>query len=117
MAGRNGKALRLDGRNRFTARAPQLDALTIDRDQFLQEMRDGGVSCSVHWRPLHLHPYYQDTFDWTADSLPVASAQWVRLVSLPLFSAMRRDEIDAVVATVRTVCSRATRLKRGLTPV
>ena len=94
----------------------RLDALTIDRDQFLQEMRHEGVSCSVHWRPLHLHPYYQDTLDWTADSLPVASAQWVRLVSLPLFSAMRRDEIDAVVATVRTVCSRATKLKRRLTP-
>ena len=58
------------------------------------------MSCSVHWRPLHLHPYYEETFGWRPDDLPVASDVWPRLVSLPLFSAMRRDEIDAVVSAV-----------------
>ena len=48
-----------------------------------------GVSCSVHWRPLHLHPYYEQTFGWRPADLPVASEVWTRLVSLPLFSAMR----------------------------
>ena len=87
----------------------RLEALTIDRDQFIQELHQEGVSCSVHWRPLHLHPYYEQTFGWQPADLPVASEVWTRLISLPLFSAMRRDEIDAVVNAVRTVCGRASR--------
>jgi dTDP-4-amino-4,6-dideoxygalactose transaminase len=87
----------------------RLEALTVDRSQFIQELHKSGVACSVHWRPLHLHPYYEQTFGWRPADLPVASEVWMRLVSLPLFSAMRRDEIDAVVNTVRNVCALASR--------
>jgi dTDP-4-amino-4,6-dideoxygalactose transaminase len=87
----------------------RLDALAIDRNQFIQDLNQEGVSCSVHWRPLHLHPYYEQTFGWRPEDLPVASEVWTRLISLPLFSAMRREEIDAVVNGVRTVCGRASR--------
>ena len=79
----------------------------IDRDTFIRELLETGVSCSVHWRPLHLHPYYEQTFGWRPADLPVASEVWTRLVSLPLFSAMRREDIEAVVDAVRTVCARA----------
>ncbi len=68
-----------------------------------------GVSCSVHWRPLHLHPYYEETFGWQPADLPVASAVWARLVSLPIFSTMASHEIDAVVDAVRAVCGRSSR--------
>ena len=44
----------------------RLDALAIDRNQFMQELNQAGVACSVHWRPLHLHPYYEQTFGWRA---------------------------------------------------
>jgi perosamine synthetase len=85
----------------------RLNTLAIDRGRFIQELRDEGISCSVHWRPLHLHPYYEQAFGWSPSDLPVASAQWQRLVTLPLFSAMRAEEVDAVVAGVAAVCSRA----------
>jgi perosamine synthetase len=81
-----------------------LEALGIDRDGFIQELRRDGVASSVHWRPLHLHPYYSQTFGWREGDLPVASTVWQRLISLPLFSSMREQEIDAVVAAVRRVC-------------
>jgi dTDP-4-amino-4,6-dideoxygalactose transaminase len=93
----------------------RLDALAIDRNRFIQELREEGISCSVHWRPLHLHPYYEETFGWAPGDLPVASAEWKRLVSLPLFSAMRPDEIDAVVDAVRNVCSRASKARMAHT--
>ena len=51
-----------------------LDRLTIDRNQFIDEIRRCGVGCSVHWRPLHLHPYYEETFTWRPEQLPVATA-------------------------------------------
>jgi len=88
----------------------RLESLTIDRDSFANELGQLGVSCSVHWRPLHLHPYYEQTFGWSPDDLPVASAVWKQLVSLPLFSTMGRREVDAVVSAVRATCRRSSRL-------
>lgn len=82
----------------------KLDRLDVDRDAFIAALRDAGIGCSVHWRPLHLHPYYQDTFGWTAGHCPVATREWRRLVSLPIFPAMRDDEIAAVVSAVSAIC-------------
>jgi dTDP-4-amino-4,6-dideoxygalactose transaminase len=87
----------------------RLETLAIDRNSFIRELSHEGVSCSVHWRPLHLHPYYEETFGWAPSDLPVASAVWTRLISLPLFSTMSSLEIDAVVNAVRAACSRSSR--------
>jgi perosamine synthetase len=87
----------------------RLEELTIDRDIFMRELAAQGISCSVHWRPLHLHPYYADTFGWQPAHLPAASAVWTRLISIPIFSAITRREIDAVVEAIRSVCGRASR--------
>jgi len=90
----------------------RLDRLAIDRNAFMVQLRERGVGCSVHWRPLHLHPYYEDTFRWRPEHLPEASRQWPRLVSLPLFPGMRDDERNHVVAVVRELC--ACHAERGL---
>ncbi len=83
----------------------RLDRLAIDRNTFMDELKHAGVGCSVHWRPLHLHPYYQETFGWRAEQLPVATAQWERLISLPIFPSMREEETLAVVERVRDLCA------------
>lgn len=82
----------------------RLERLAIDRDAFFEAMRARGVACSVHWRPLHRHPYYAETFGWEPEHLPVASAAWKRLVSLPLFPDMRDDEVEHVIGVVHEVC-------------
>lgn len=82
----------------------RLERLTIDRDAFLEQLRERGIGFSVHWRPLHLHPYYQETYGWTPEHLPVASEVWRRTISLPIFPAMTGQERDAVVAAVRDIC-------------
>src|SRR5207302_4039029 len=71
----------------------RLDRLTIDRDQVIAALAAAGVQCSVHWRPLHLHAYYRDRFGWRPEHLPVASREWVRLISLPLFPSMTVGEL------------------------
>jgi perosamine synthetase len=88
----------------------RLERLSVDRNAFLDAMRDAGVGCSVHWRPLHLHPYYEETFGWRPAHLPVASAAWERLVSLPIFPTMSEAEIGHVTATVRALCTRFARV-------
>jgi perosamine synthetase len=80
------------------------ELLSVDRDAFIRQLQQCGISCSVHWRPLHLHPYYRTTFGWHTSDLPVASHVWERLVSLPLFSSMNSQEVAAVVQAVRRVC-------------
>jgi perosamine synthetase len=70
----------------------------------MQELKARGVGCSVHWRPLHLHPYYAQTFGWRPEDLPAATAVFDRLVSLPIFPGMREEEIAGVVDTVRGLC-------------
>ena len=82
----------------------RLERLSIDRNAFMDELKAGGVGCSVHWRPLHLHPYYEETFGWKSEDLPVATRQWERLVSLPIFPTMREDEIAHVVETIKGLC-------------
>lgn len=90
----------------------RLDRLAIDRDTFINDLAKFGVSGAVHYRPLHLHPYYEQAFGWTPTDLPAASAVWRRTVSLPLYSSMSTSEIAHVVTAVRTVCARA-RSRRG----
>lgn len=84
----------------------RLDRLDVDRDDFLAGLRERGIGFSVHWRPLHLHPYYADTFGWRPEDLPVATGVWPRLVSLPIFPRQRAEEVDAVVDAVRELCHR-----------
>jgi perosamine synthetase len=82
------------------------EKLSVHRNKFLELLRENGVGCSVHWRPLHLHPYYEETFNWKPDQFPVATSQWEVLVSLPIFPAMREEEQDHVISVVRELCSR-----------
>jgi perosamine synthetase len=82
----------------------RLERLSIDRNTFVDELRAAGVGCSVHWRPLHLHPYYRDRFGWRPEAFPVATPLWERVVSLPLFPGMRDDERAHVVRIVRELC-------------
>jgi perosamine synthetase len=83
----------------------RLEKLKIDRNAFVTELRAAGVGCSVHWRPLHLHPYYRDQFGWTAEQFPVATPLWQRIISLPLFPGMTEAEQGHVVGVVRELCA------------
>jgi len=83
----------------------RLPMLRIGRDAFIQGLAKRGIGASVHFIPLHLHPYYQSAFGYKPQDFPNASAAFEELVSLPIYSGMTREEkervIEAVVALVR----------------
>jgi perosamine synthetase len=81
-----------------------LEKLSTDRNTFIERLKKAGVGCSVHWRPLHLHPYYQERFGWQSEEFPVANELWERLISLPIFPGMSQEEIEHVVYVVRHLC-------------
>ena len=64
------------------------------RDGLQRALADQGIDTSIHFRALHLHPYYEQTFGWQPEHLPIASRVWQQLVSLPLFPDMREEEFQ-----------------------
>lgn len=77
-----------------------LEMLTIDRDGFMDALRARGIGASVHFIPVHMHTYYRDRYGYAPEDLPVAFAQYQRLVSLPLHPGMDDADVDAVLETV-----------------
>ncbi len=80
-----------------------LDKLTINRNRFIEELNGAGVGTSVHYTPLHMHPYYRETFNYQPEDLPVAKSVYERMISLPIFPSMTDDDIDYVTGTVRRI--------------
>lgn len=77
-----------------------LERLTIDRNQFIQEMAQRGVGCSVHFIPLHLQPYWRDRYGLDPVAFPVASWEFERVVSLPIYPAMTDGDVGRVIEAV-----------------
>jgi len=80
-----------------------LSVWTRGRDAFIADLKERGIGASVHWMPLHMQPYYRDTYKLRPDDFPVAASLWPRLVTLPLFPGMTSDEIGAVVSAIRAM--------------
>jgi dTDP-4-amino-4,6-dideoxygalactose transaminase len=81
----------------------ELERLTIDRARFVEELRARNIGTSVHFIPLHLHPYYRDTFGLKPDDFPVANREYQRALSLPIYSAMTDDDVTDVIEAVTDV--------------
>jgi dTDP-4-amino-4,6-dideoxygalactose transaminase len=80
-----------------------LDVWRRGRDAFIDGLKERGIGASVHWLPLHMQPYYRDTYGLTADAFPVAAGLWPRLVTLPLFPGMTEAEIGMVADAIREI--------------
>lgn len=77
------------------------------RNAVFDSLKQQGVTCSVHWRPLHLHPYYRDRYGYDAAHCPVATQVFDRIVSLPLYPTMSDAEAEGVVDALRTAWTAA----------
>ncbi|KKL69029.1 hypothetical protein LCGC14_2119030, partial [marine sediment metagenome] len=79
------------------------DRSPIDRDGMIRELHRAGIGTSVHYMPLHMHPYYRDTFGYRPDDLPTAAAAYRRIISLPIYPSLTDAEVDHVVDTVKRI--------------
>ena len=77
--------------------------LRIDRAGFVAELANRGIGASVHFIPVHLHPFYRDTFGCRRGDLPITERVYDEFVSLPLFPSMTDAETDRVIAAVRGI--------------
>lgn len=72
----------------------------VSRDIFIEKMSDIGIGCSVHFIPLHLHPYWRDTYELTPSMFPVAQQAFESEVTLPLYTKMTEEDLQRVVCSI-----------------
>jgi dTDP-4-amino-4,6-dideoxygalactose transaminase len=81
----------------------KLNKINISRDKFIEILAEKGIGTSVHYIPLHFHPYWQKTYDLKSDSFPKSTYAYERIVSLPNYPKMTEEEVDRVIGTVREI--------------
>lgn len=81
----------------------RLEALRIDRATFITELGRRGIGASVHFIPIHYHPYYREGFGFRHGDFPVAEDAYARLISLPLYPGMSEADVDRVAEAVLDV--------------
>lgn len=79
------------------------DSVAMERDRFVERMFELGIGCSVHYIPLHLHPYWRDTYELRPEMFPVSQHIYERTLSLPMYSAMTDADVARVIDSVKQV--------------
>ena len=79
------------------------ERLSIGRDEFIRALAEAKIGTSVHFIPLHLHPYYQTAFHLAPQDFPCALDAYQREISLPIYPSMSEDDVEDVIAAVGTI--------------
>ena len=80
-----------------------LARLRIGRDRFIELMAERGIGTSVHFIPLHLHPYWRDKYSLVPEDFPVSLETYLSCVSLPIYTRMTDSDVDRVVEAVHEI--------------
>jgi dTDP-4-amino-4,6-dideoxygalactose transaminase len=79
------------------------EALTIDRNSFIAELAARNIGTSVHFIPIHLHPYYRDKYGFQPTDFPIAYGSYLRMLSLPVYPRMTPADVADVIESVLDV--------------
>jgi dTDP-4-amino-4,6-dideoxygalactose transaminase len=86
-----------------------LDRLTIDRAAVIEGLKERGIGASVHFIPLHLHPYYRHRWGYASEDCPIAAREYERVISLPIWPGMSGRDVERVVAALEATIAPALR--------
>jgi len=81
----------------------RIEALRIDRNQFIDALKAENIGTGVHFVALHLHKYYRETFDYKRGDFPNAEFISDRTISLPLSVKLSSKDVDDVITVVKKV--------------
>jgi perosamine synthetase len=74
-----------------------------DRDRILKELRARGIGCSNYFSPIHLQPFYQESFGYKPGDFPVTESVAARTIALPFYNNLTEEQIDYVVTTLKAL--------------
>ena len=78
-----------------------LGIITVDRAEFIELLKEENIGTSVHFIPVHLHPYYRDTFRFKPGDLLQSERVYERIISLPLYPKMSDTDVQDVIDAVK----------------
>lgn len=78
----------------------RLEQLRIDRDRFSAELNMRNIGHSVHFIPVHAHPYYRDKYGFEPGDFPIAQREYQRLLTIPLHPGLSDSDVQDVVAAL-----------------
>ncbi|NJD91591.1 MAG: DegT/DnrJ/EryC1/StrS aminotransferase family protein [Geobacter sp.] len=84
----------------------RIEKLTINRDQFMEELKKLNIGTGLHYKAIHQHSWYRENLPQPEGSLPNADYASDRILSLPLFPTMTDEDASDVVAAVKDVIAR-----------
>lgn len=79
-----------------------LEQLTIDRNRFIEELRERQIGVSVHYIPIHYHPHYR-RYGWRRGQFPHAESYYERTISLPIYPSLSDEDVARVIEAVYDV--------------
>jgi dTDP-4-amino-4,6-dideoxygalactose transaminase len=79
------------------------DLLQLNRSAFIEELRARNIGTSVHFIPLHRHPFYRDRYGYQPDQFPTCEAIYQGLLSLPLYPRMTDRDATDVIEAIRDI--------------
>ena len=82
-------------------------AARVNRDDFISKLRERGIGTSVHFIPMHHHPYYRERYGWAPGDFPVADEAFETMLSLPLYTRMNERDVDRVVDAMRDILTQS----------
>jgi perosamine synthetase len=85
----------------------KLDRLGLDRAAVIAALREAGIGASVHFIPLHLHPYYRRRWGTSPADYPVATGEYERVISLPIWPGMTAEDVRRVVGALSGILDAA----------
>ena len=75
----------------------------VGRDEFIARMSEKGIGCSVHFIPLHLHPFWRDTYRLAPEDFPHALHAYEAAVSLPIYTRMSDNDVARVIGAAKGI--------------
>jgi dTDP-4-amino-4,6-dideoxygalactose transaminase len=78
--------------------------LRIGRAQFIEELTTRNIGTSVHFIPVHIHPYYAKKYGFCAWDFPIAYGNFERMLSLPLHPGLSNADVSDVIEAVQDIC-------------
>jgi dTDP-4-amino-4,6-dideoxygalactose transaminase len=87
----------------------RLKMLAIGRDDLVHRLKQAGIGTSVHFIPLHLHPYYRNRYGYSSGDFPHAEDAFARCISLPIYPDMSDADVNRVVTAVEQFAQKNSR--------
>jgi dTDP-4-amino-4,6-dideoxygalactose transaminase len=74
--------------------------LRISRDEYIEKLREKGIGTSVHYIPLHLHPYWKQQYSFNENDFPESYKKYREVISLPIYPSLTEEAIHRIIQAV-----------------